>query len=91
MLAYFYQGNHVGIWQDQSSDPTWVQRTAGSLGHSLAQVEVYRCPAVRSDTAYFFDEQKRLVTQKEIIEVEGQRVFLWNEPITLEKFYPITG
>jgi hypothetical protein len=91
MLAYFYKGHHVGIWQDQSNDPTWVERTAGSLGHNIKDVEVFHCPAVRSDTPYFFDENKCLVTQKEIVDFEGKKVVIWNTPIILEKFYPING
>ncbi|MFN8741543.1 MAG: hypothetical protein ACK5YR_16580 [Pirellula sp.] len=91
MKAYFYQNKHIGIWQNQINDPTWITRTAQSLGHNLNYVEIYECPAIRSDEPYFFDENKCLVTQKEIVDFEGNKIVTWNTPIILEKLYPING
>lgn len=92
MLAWFYKGEFFGMWQDQSHEDKWVERTAISLGHKINDVEVYRCPALRNDESHYFDEQKRLVLgSKSTVVVDGQpqTVFEWGAPQELERFYPL--
>ena len=92
MLAYFHKNIFIGLWQDQSQDETWLERTARALGHQVSDVEVYQCPPLRSDAAYYFDENKNLVVQAsaESMEIEGvvQKVYSWHPPQVLTKIHP---
>lgn len=91
MLAYFYKGEFVGMWQDQSSQPGWVDQTAIALGHQKADVEVYFCDPMPNNQSFYFNEDRELVLgEKSTMEIDGemQTVMNWADPIPLQRFFP---
>jgi hypothetical protein len=94
MLAYFYKGVFIGMWQDQRDNKDWLPTTIKALGHDKKDVEVYDCPPIKTNTPYYFDENKKLVVQESVTILDANKKQIeakqWNDSkLSLgKKFHP---
>lgn len=89
MIALFSKGYFIDLWQEQQ-DPAWLQNTATALGVRVDEIELYNCPAIRSDMEYYFNSERQLVLQEDPAlypdDAEPGEI-IWAAPITLEKIF----
>jgi hypothetical protein len=75
MLAYFYQNEFFGVWQDQENEPDWTNRTIKALGHNKTDVVIKKFPSQPNVQSYYFDANKDLIlVNQEVQVVEGEEL-----------------